>query len=257
MQNFLQELIFNNVFIFILIFTRIGTAISLMPGIGDSFVPPNVRLLFAVALSFILTPVLTPNFASALNVGGLHFVIMIINEAVIGIFIGTVMKIMISALNVAGATSSAQSGLSNSTIFDPTSGTQNSILSAVYSLVGVSLIMVADVHHFLISAAIYSYHMFPVNQGLPDVQSMTETVANAVNLAFTVGVQVALPFVVIITLMHIGMGFLGRLMPQMQIYFVSIPIQIAVTLILLMISLSYSLIYWLDEYESFLTSVFS
>ncbi len=255
MQGLLQEIIVDNVFAFVLILTRIGAIISIMPGIGDTFVPKNVRALFVVAISFILTPMIALNVEAPSS--ALYFGLLVTNEAVIGIFIGLIMKLMLSALNVAGAVASVQSGLANATVFNPTEGAQGSIIGAIYSVVGITLVMITDMHHYMLSTAAYSYELFPVSEGMPDIGSMTEAVSSTVNLSFKVGVQIALPFLIIITLMHIGMGLLGRLMPQMQIFFVAIPIQLTLTLMLLSITVSYGVLYWLSEYEALLTKMFS
>jgi len=256
MQNFLQEMILNNVFTFVLILTRIGTVISIMPGIGDSYVPHRVRILFAMGFSFILTPIISMHVSAPPN-SALQFGLLIITEAMIGIFIGLVMKIMLSALNVAGAIASVQSGLANAQVFNPAENAQGSIIGAVYSLVGVVMIMVTDFHHYMLKSAVYSYEMFPTNTGFPDIGSMTEAISMCVNTAFKVGVEIALPFIIVVTLLHIGMGLLGRLMPQMQIFFVAIPIQITLTLIILITTISYGTIYWLNEYETLLTNILS
>lgn len=255
MQGILQEIIVDNVFAFALILTRIGTIISIMPGIGDSFVPKNVRVLFAVGFSFVLTPVVALNVS--IPTSGLHFAALIVSEAVIGIFIGTIMKIMLSTLNVAGAVASVQSGLANAQVFNPTEGAQGSIIGAVYSIVGITLVMITDMHHYMLSIASYSYTLFPTVEGIPDIGSMSEAISTTVNLAFRVGVEIALPFVIVVTLMHIGMGLLGRLMPQMQIFFVAIPIQLTLTMLILATTVSYGVIYWLSEYEALLTKIFS
>ncbi len=61
MQTLLNDIIAGHVFTFLLIFTRFGTALMIMPGVGDTFVSPNIRLLFAIALSFVVTPFLAPH----------------------------------------------------------------------------------------------------------------------------------------------------------------------------------------------------
>jgi len=256
MQNFLQELILNNIFAFILIFTRIGTVISLMPGIGDSFVPLNVRLFFALSISFILTPVLMP-YIPVIPKETMPFMMLIISESCIGLFIGLVMKLMLSALNVAGSTASIESSLANATLFDPASNAQGTILEAIYSLTGLTLIMVSDFHHYMITSAVYSYNLFPIDKGLPEIGSMTEVIINIVNTLFRVGIQIAMPFVVVITLLNIGLGLLGRLMPQMQIFFIAIPVQLSLSFIVFIATISLGVMYWLSEYEAVITKTLS
>jgi len=167
------------------------------------------------------------------------------------------MKLMLSALNVAGSTASIQSSLANATLFNPAADAQGTIIEAIYSILGLTLIMVSDLHHYMISSAVYSYKLFPVDKGLPDIGSMTEVITGIVNTVFRVGVQIALPFVVVITLLNIGLGLLGRLMPQMQIFFVAIPVQIGLSLIIFIATISFGIMYWLSEYEAVITQTLS
>lgn len=256
MQNFLQDIIVNNLFAFILILTRIGTIVSLMPGIGDSFVPKNVKAMFAISFSFILTPVISMNITTIPS-SIFQFAMLVVTEAMIGVFIGTILKLFIAALDVAGAVASAQSGLSNAMVFNPASSSQGSIIGAVYAVTGITLIMITDMHHYMLSSLVYSYNLFPTTAGMPDIGTMADAIAMTVNLAFRTGVEMALPFVIVVTILHIGTGLLGRLMPQMQIFFVAIPIQLALTLLMLSLTLSFSIIYWLSRYEELINKVLS
>lgn len=252
MQNFLQDLVVGNIFAFLLIFMRFGVALMIMPGIGDSFVSPTVRLLFALAISFVLTPVLAPHLP-AIPANTVVFVTLLVTEAFIGIFIGTVMRLLVSALDTAGTVVSIQAGLSNATLFNPTTETQASIVSAVYSSLGVTLILVADVHHHMLAAVVDSYQLFPASGAFPDMGSVSEVISKTVTVAFKIGVQLAIPFLVVGTLVQVGLGMLGRLMPQLQVFFIAMPLQILLSLLTLLLVLSAGVIYWLNGYETILS----
>lgn len=252
MQNFLQELVVGNIFAFLLIFMRFGVALMIMPGIGDSFVSPTIRLLFALAISFVLTPVLSPNLP-AIPANTVVLVTMLVSEAFVGVFIGTVMRILVSALDTAGTIVSIQAGLSNATLFNPTTNTQGSVISAVYSALGVTLILVADIHHQMLAAVVDSYHLFPASGAFPDMGSISEVISKTVAVAFKIGVQLAIPFLVVGLLVQIGLGMLGRLMPQLQVFFLAMPLQILLSLLTLLLVLSAGVIFWLNGYETILT----
>ncbi len=247
MQNFLQELIVGNIFAFLLIFMRFGTALMIMPGIGDSFVAPTMRLLFALAMSFVLTPVLAVQLPAIPGNTGL-LLALLASEAFIGIFIGTVMRILLSALDTAGTIVSVQAGLSNATIFNPGTETQGSIMSAVYSSLGVTLMLTADVHHQMLAAVVDSYRLYPANGFFPDAGTLSEIIGKAVTAAFKIGVQIAVPFLIVGTLIQVGFGLLGRLMPQLQVFFLAMPVQIFLCLLILVMTLSAGILYWLDGY---------
>lgn len=252
MQTFLQDLIVGNIFAFLIIFMRFGTALMVMPGIGDGFVPPQVRLLFALALSFVLTPFLTAYLPAIPNgVGALSA--LLLSEAVIGIFIGTVMRILVAALDVAGTVVSVQAGLSNAFLFNPSTESQGSIMSAVYSSLGVTIMLTADLHHPMLASVVDSYQLYPANGAFLDTASASETIGKAITISFKIGVQIAIPFLIIGTLVQIGFGVLGRLMPQVQVFFLALPAQIILSLIILMMTLSAGIIYWMDGYQTILS----
>jgi flagellar biosynthetic protein FliR len=251
MQNFLQELVVANIFAFLLIFMRFGLALMIMPGIGDSFVSPMIRLLFALAISFVLTPILSAHLP-AMPAGTGPLLGLLASEAFIGIFIGTVMRLLVSALDTAGTIASIQAGFSNAIIFNPTTEAQGTIMSAVYSALGVTLILVADVHHQMLAAVVNSYSLFPATAGFPDMGSTSETIIRTVSVAFRTGTQLAIPFLVVGTLTQVGFGLMGRLMPQIQVFFLAMPVQIFLSLLLLALCLSSGVIYWLNGYETVL-----
>lgn len=252
MQNFLQELVVGNIFAFLLIFMRFGTALMIMPGIGDSFVSAQMRLLFALAMSFVLTPVLSLHLpAIPANTGAL--ITLLVSEAFIGLFIGTVMRILVSALDTAGSIVSVQAGLSNATLFNPSTEAQGSIMSAVYSSLGVTIMLATDFHHQMLAAVVDSYQLYPASGHFPDMGSLLETISKTVTAAFKIGAQISVPFLVVGTLVQIGFGLLGRLMPQLQVFFLAMPVQIFLSLLMLALALSAGVMYWLDSYETILT----
>ncbi len=252
MQSFLQELIVGNIFAFLLIFMRFGLALMIMPGIGDSFVSPMIRLLFALSISFVLTPVLAPHLP-AIPGNTNTLLMLLISEAFVGVFIGTVMRILVSALDTAGTVVSIQTGLSNATLFNPAADAQGSIMSAVYSSLGVTIILTADIHHQMLAAVVDSYQLFPASGAFPDMGSISEVITKTVTVAFKTGIQLGIPFLVVGTLVQVGFGLLGRLMPQIQVFFLALPVQIFLGLLTLLLVLSSGIIFWLNGYETILT----
>lgn len=249
----LHDLVTTNIFAFLLIFMRLGVALMVMPGIGDTFVTPQVRLLFALSMSFILTPVLAMNLP-AVPVQSLPFFSLLITEAFVGMFIGTVMRIMISALDTAGMIVSIQAGFSNAMIFNPLTGTQGSILGSVYSMTGVVLLFVSNLHHYMLASVVDSYTLFPATGHLPDMEGLSQAITLIVSLAFKVGVQMAIPFIVVGLIVQVGFGLLGKLMPQVQIFFLAMPAQILLSLIMITMALSTGILFWLNSFETIVTN---
>jgi len=159
----LQTFLTTGVFAFMLTFVRMGTALMIMPGLGNSYVPGNVRLNFALAFSFILFPFLQAKIPTPLP-GTIMLFTLILMEFVVGLFIGTVTRVLLSALDVAGMIISTQSSLANAQIFNPAFAGQGSVIGGFITLAGTLLIFVTDMHQLIILAMIRSYELFPLGQ---------------------------------------------------------------------------------------------
>lgn len=252
MQGLLQDIIAGQIFAFLLIFMRLGMALMIMPGIGDSFVTPQVRLHFALAMSLVLTPVLAPLLPKIPSQTYILFMLLL-SEAFIGIFIGTVMRIMITALDTAGAIVSLQSGFSSAVLFNPVSDTQGSLIGSLYSMLGVTLLLVANIHHYMLASVVESYHLYPATGAGLDMDAASSVIGETVSTAFKIGVQLALPFLIVGLLVQFGFGLLGRLMPQIQIFFLALPVQIVLSLVMLAMTLSAGMLYWMNSFENVVT----
>ncbi len=249
MQAYLQDLIDTQFFAFLVIFMRFGLALMIMPGIGDSFVNANVRLFFALSLCLVLTPALAA-FMPAPPVQAAPLVGLLVSEALIGMFIGSVMRIMISTLDTAGSIVSLQSGFSSALLFNPVSLGQGSLIGSVYSMLGVTLLMVLNMHHYMIATIVDSYQIMPATGAMPDLGTFSEVIVGVVGIAFKLGVQISLPFIVVGLIMQMGLGVLGRLMPQIQIFFLALPAQITIGLIILSMTLATGMLFWANAYEA-------
>ncbi|MGZ9109303.1 MAG: flagellar biosynthetic protein FliR [Micavibrio sp.] len=243
----LEQFLTAGVFAFILTFVRIGTALTIMPGVGDSFTPQQIRLYIALGISLVLAPLVAPMMPDPVPEGP-ALVILIMMEFIIGLFIGSVARVMMMALDTAGMVVSMQSGLGNAQLFNPAFSSQGSLVGAFLSVTGVIVLFATNMHYLLFFGLIDSYHMFPVGS-IPDTGSMADLMAGAVAASFMIGVQISAPFLIVGMIIYIGMGVLSRLMPQIQVFMVAMPLQILVSLMTLAIVLSATMLFWAHKFE--------
>lgn len=247
LQDVLNHLVAGQIYTFIIVFTRVGSALMLMPALGDSFISPRIRLLFSLALSVVVTPVLEPLVPDVTVIGNAFFM-LICMEVLIGLFIGTTARILISTLDTAGMLISMQMGLANAQVFNPGMATQGSIVGALLSITGVMLLFATDMHHILIYAVFDSYQSFPPGQ-LPAAQGMSQMITMTVAKSFTVAVQLAMPFIVVAMMSYVGMGVLARVMPQIQVFIFAMPVQILLGMLTLLLVSSVLFLAWLQYFE--------
>lgn len=219
----------------------------IMPGLGDSFVPERLRLHLALGLTLCLFPLVLPHMPVPVP-GTFMLFSLIVMEFIVGLLFGTLARILMMALDTAGMVISTSSGLSNAQMFNPSLATQGSLMGAFLSVTGVVVLFTLNLHHLLITGVVESYSLFPVGS-IPDPGSMAQLTAHTVSESFSIGVKMAAPFLVLTLLIYIGMGVLSRLMPQIQVFLLALPLQILLSIVMLMMTLSAIFFYWASQFE--------
>jgi flagellar biosynthetic protein FliR len=159
-------------------------------------------------------------------------VVMMVHEIIIGIVLGATARVTLSALQVAGSIIAQQLGLGFVTSVDPTQGQQGVLIGNFLTLLGIALLFATDTHYLVIAALNDSYKIFSPGELMPsgDVAALA---TRAFAAAFKIGLQLSAPFLVFGLVFNIGLGVLARLMPQMQVYFVGVPLSIFMGFIIL------------------------
>jgi flagellar biosynthesis protein FliR len=232
------------VLVYLLTFARAGSMIMLMPVIGDAGVPMRVRLAFALAVSAALVSLTAPYYPTVAP-PPLALATLVAREATAGVLIGSMARLIMSALEVGGSLIAVQTGLAFATTFDPSQGVQTAMVSTFLSLIGALLVFESGLHHLAIGAIAGSYTLIPPNQAFP-VADMAEMVLQLVAASFALGLQLAAPFLVFGLLIYATLGVLSRLMPQLQIFFLAMPINILVGFVLLMLFMGVIMSAFLD-----------
>lgn len=243
----LEHLVTAEVYALMLVFARIGSALMLMPGIGEAYVSARTRLLLAAAMAVLVTPVIQPHLP-AMPASPVSLSLLLCGEIGIGIFIGTIGRIMLISLEIAGTLISFQTGLASAQIFNPLVSDQGQLISVLITIAGMVMVFQTDMHHLMLRGLVDSYTLFVPGQ-LPPLGDFTETVSHTVARAFLVGMQISAPFMVISTMMYIALGLVSRLMPQLQIFFLALPLQIALGFLVLMLTFSSLLLWFLTNFS--------
>ena len=239
------ELLNLNMYHFLMVFLRLGAAMMLMPGFMSSYVNVNVRISVALGLSVVLMPAIAPHLPPQ-PTDTLTFITCVLQEITIGIFFGVIMQMLYAALSLAGSLAGQAIGFGNAQIFDPTFQTQSVVIETFLSIIALTVIFITDIHHLMISAVIDSYHIFPVGAALP-WGDFANSLTAGLNNTFIMGFKLGSPFIAFTIVFYTGMGLVSRLMPQLNIFFLSLPLQIYLGLGLLFITTP-MMILWFTRY---------
>ena len=235
--------------LFMLVFARVGTMVMLMPGLGERFVLNRAKLAIAVFLALLLMPVARPLMQVPSDPGLLMS--LLISEILIGAILGLSARLIMAALQTAGVIMANQIGLGFATAVDPAMGQQNPSIGNFLSILGITLVLVMDLHHLAIAAIHNSYTMLPPG-AYPSVGDASALGLQAVSKGFSVAVQMSAPFIVFGLLFNLGLGVLARLMPQFQVFFLGAPASILIGMAILAAIVSVMMTVFLGELGSFL-----
>ncbi len=218
---------------FLLTFARIGTMVMLLPGVGEQNMPPRVRLTVALVLTAVLLP--AHEHAYHVDLDALAPVlVMAVQEIIIGAVLGITARLAMSALQVAGSVVAQQLGLGFVTAIDPTQHQQGLLVGNFLTVLGITLIFATNLHYLVIAALNDSYNIFRPGE-LPLTGDVAKHITQVIATSFRIGIQLSAPFLVFGLLFNVGLGVLSRLMPQMQVFFIGLPLSILLGLALLVL----------------------
>jgi flagellar biosynthetic protein FliR len=230
-----------------LLFARLGSVLMLAPGWGEQAAPATIRLAAAV----LVTAALAPSLAAAappapITIGGA--LPLVLTEVIIGLVIGGGARLMMSALQVAGAVVGISSGLGFAQQIDPIASQTSAVFAGFFSLMGVVLIMDAGLHRVMIEAAAESYTTFPPG-ALPPLGDTSVFVTDAVSASFRLGLQIAAPVLIFSLIFNLSLGLVARLIPQVQVFMIAMPLSVLLGLAIAALGLGGGFLVWIEEME--------
>ena len=246
-MNLLRDLLAADAFHLLLVFARLGAALSFFPGLSSTVVSVRARLLLAVAVTFLVEPVVHPQLPPA-PAGVLPTAVLVVGEATIGIFFGMLMQTIMAGLDVAGNIIGYSVGLTNAFVVDPVTAQQSQLMTGFLNITAVSLVLVSNTHHLFLHALVDSYSLFIPGARLP-LDDFSATMVRTVSASFALGFALAAPALVFALVFNTALGLLNRLVPQMQVFFVGQPLQILGGLSILMLSLPVLMLWFMRHFR--------
>jgi flagellar biosynthetic protein FliR len=234
---------------YLLVFSRTGSMVMLMPALGEGGIPPSIRLALALAISVSLAPIVQSAYPQAAPATVLQLGLLIAQEVTAGVLVGTMSRIIMSSLQTAGYLIATQTGLAYAQTVDPTQHEQGAVVGNFFSLLGAVMIFSTDLHHIAIGAIAGSYKMLPPGAALP-TGDIAELTIRLVSSAFVLGFQLAAPFLVFGFALYAALGILARLMPQLQVFFIAMPINIMFGFVLMALVLGSMMTLFLNYYAA-------
>lgn len=226
----LSAWISQNILLFFLAYARIGTALLVMPGFGDSRVPQRAKIAISATLTFAMLGALP---LPAVPDQPAQLVVLLAFEVLIGVFLGMGVRLFFLALQVLGGIIGYSSSLSNALAPPDANFEGASTVAALLQMSLIAIFFLTDIHHVLIGGFLRSYEAMPA--GAPMLGDMVEQMARLGSQAFHIAVMVGAPFLVFTILLNLSLGLANKVMPSMQVFFVAGPGLILIGLAILAI----------------------
>ncbi len=230
-----------------LILARVGAVLMLIPGIGEAYVPPRVRLSLALLLSLVLWPVVRESLPPLPDSLG-AMAGWVLREVTVGVMIGLLLRMLMAALATAGEVVSLQTTLSFAQTANPLQAQPGSTLAAFLTVLGVTLLFATDTHHLFIAGVVGSYRLIAPAQPLI-VQDFATMAVRTLGESFLLGVQLAAPVLVFALIFNLASGLVARVMPQFQVYFAAAPLSVILGLSVFALSLGVLGTVFIDRYR--------
>lgn len=192
-----------------------------------------MRIVFAALLAWML--VFTLNVPD-LEING-AYIMLVLKEALIGLTIGIIAFMVMSAIQVAGGLIDFQMGFAIANVIDPQTGTQSPLMGQFFNSLALLLLLAVNGHHVLLDGVFYSYQFLPIDQLWPSFGSerVAEHVLKTMAAVFGISFQMAIPIVATLFLVDLALGITARTVPQLNIFVIGFPIKIGVGFLVLFI----------------------
>ena len=206
-------------------FLRLGAFVLVAPVIGTRSVPARVRILFALGLTVVMSPLIDPASvpevpivsAMGLSIAGL--------QVLIGLGLGLVLRMVFMVLEFAGQLIAQQMGLGFAAMVDPASGAQVPVIAQFYVILGTLMFFAFDAHLKLVELLAHSFELMPLGGGGFAPGALARVIEWSGEL-LGFGVIIMLPVVASLLVVNLAFGVMARAAPQLNIFAVGFPIMI-------------------------------
>ena len=221
---------------FIFPLARILALISSSPIFGNKEIPPRIKVALAFAITLVIAPTLTiPADLDPASAAGL-FVLM--QQIAAGLIMGFAIRLIFSAVEMAGDLAGMQMGLGFASFYDPVNASFTPVIAQFLGIIAGLLFLAADGHLYMLAALADSFRDFPIGASVPSAHAF-RTMAEWGGTMFSHALQFSLPIIGALLITNLALGILTRSAPQLNIFAVGFPITLAVGFVALMLTLPY------------------
>ena len=217
---------------FVLVLLRVSAMVVTIPVISEGTIPVRFKAALSIIIAIVIFPLVVGQIPPTKNYHIIQLIFLMIGEALIGITIGFVSRFIFAAIQTAGNIIGLEMGFSIANVIDPMSSEQISIVTELQYLIAMLLFLTLNAHHLFFQAIIQSYVVLkPLSFHFSG--SLMQLIFEASKEMFVIALKLAAPIMAVMVFTNVALGIMARTVPQMNIFIVGFPLQIALGLVFL------------------------
>jgi len=235
-----------------LVFLRVGAIMAVMPAFGERVVPARIKLVVALAFTFIVAPAAAAQFdLPPQNVGTMAR--FAVTEVIVGLALGLAIRLFILAVQTAGSIAAQATSLAQ--VLGGSAAEPMPAIGHVLTVGALALAVMTGLHVKAAAYIIFSYDVLPAGR-FADAQALSAWGTHRVAQAFGLAFSLAAPFIIISVIYNLTLGVINKAMPQLMVAFVGAPVITLGGLFVLFAMSPMILSVWADALDSFFTAPF-
>lgn len=220
---------------FALVLARVAGLFAAIPVFGSKMVPNRVKAPLIMAMALLIFPIVKPHAIPPGN-DSISLTLLVVQEVLIGLTLSLISQVVFAAVEFCGQIAGTQMGLSMSTLFDPASQANVPTMAMFQGALATLVFLAFNVHHFFIRGLVQSYQLIPVgawHTSGPLLKFLVQVSSGILIIA----IKLAAPVSVALLATSVVLGIVARAFPQMNVFMVSMPLNIGVGFLILGLSL--------------------
>lgn len=210
---------------FLMILVRVATFVYIAPFFGMNNTPNRVKIGFSVFLAIILYQTIQPKEVLEYS-GVIGFAIIILKEGITGLLIGYAANICNSIIVFSGKVMDMEIGLAMASLYDPMTRTQSGLTGTMYNYFIMMLLIVTNMHHYILRALVDTYEIIPVNGAVFDWDHLMGSMLMYMTDMMVIGFRIALPIFACSMILSCILGIMAKVASQMNMFAVGMQVKI-------------------------------
>ena len=225
----------NDLLPFALVLARIAGLFSAIPLFGSAMVPARVKTPLIFAMALLLFPIVRPHVIP--EAGDIvSLALLVVKETLVGLTLGMLSQLIFASVEFCGQQAATQMGLSMAALLDPNTQANVPTLAVLQGALATLLYLALGVHHFFIRGIVESYQVIPLGAWHTS-DGLLKFVIETSSGMFLIALKLAAPISVVLLATAVAIGIVARGFPAMNVFMVSMPLNIGVGFLILGFSL--------------------